>query len=381
MAATTDVTQKRQIPAWVMALILGVIGVGFAAVMIIVLLAIFPQLRPGTIVFTVRMGDIFYHTPQWVKPPENPDEVLSVHWIGWDADGFRIPARQAERYEILAVGDSFTEAANAAWPWPDVLAETSGRAVRNLGFRGYGPVEQAHIIKLYGAESGASTVVIGYFEGNDLSDAIRADPNNITLPSEAESFKIIPTDLSAITDRDERFPMQVRLGDQDFDIAFLDGYLWALNGKMATFRRSENMNIVVESWQTIQEVMGDDVCVVIAYFPSKPHIYVPYLLPEYHGPIMREAKAAVGGVDQPLRQRVEATDFETYVTNLDNQRDAVAERAARMGFAFFDLTPVLQTAAARSEMVYYTYDTHWNQRGHDLVGQAIAEYLTSAPCG
>lgn len=363
-----------------MALVLGLIGIGFAGVMIFVLLAIFPQFRPGNIVFTVRMGDIFYHTPQWVKPPENPDEILSVHWIGWDADGFRIPARQAERYDILAVGDSFTEAANVARPWPDVLAATSNRAVRNLGFRGYGPVEQAHMVDLYGVNSGASTVVIGYFEGNDLSDAINADADNITLPSEAESFEIKPTDLNAITDRDERFPMQVRLGDQDHDIAFLDGYLWALNGKTMTFRRSENMNLVVESWQSIQEAMGDNACVVIAYFPSKPHIYVPYLLPEYHVPIMRESKTTVGGVDQPLRQRVEVTEFETYIGNLNNQRDALAERAARTGFSFFDLTPVLRAAAARGEMVYYTYDTHWNQLGHDLVGQAIADYLTSAPC-
>lgn len=363
-----------------MALLLGAVGVGFAGGMIMLLLTIFPQFRPGMIVFTVRMGDIFYHTPQWVKPPENPDAPLSIHWIGWDENGFRIPAQQADTYTILAVGDSFTEAANAARPWPDVLAESSGQAVRNLGFRGYGPVEEAHMVALYGAGSGASTVVIGYFEGNDLSDAIKANPENITLPSEAETFEIKPTDLDAVTDRDERFPMQVLLGDQQYDIAFLDGYLWALNGKVATFRRSENMSIVVDSWKKIQQVMGDDTCVVIAYFPSKPHIYIPYLLPEYHAPIMREAKTTVAGSNQPLRQRPEPTDFEVYTSQLNNQRDAVAERAERTGFTFFDLTPVLQDAAARGEMVYYTYDTHWNQRGHDLVGQAIADYLTTAPC-
>jgi hypothetical protein len=31
-------------------------------------------------------------------------------------------------------------------------------------------------------------------------------------------------------------------------------------------------------------------------------------------------------------------------------------------------------------MVYYVYDTHLNQRGHDLVGAAIADYLRSDPC-
>jgi hypothetical protein len=53
----------------------------------------------------------------------------------------------------VALGDSYTEAANVARPWPDVLAERSGLAVRNLGFRGYGPVEELRVLRDYGVKS------------------------------------------------------------------------------------------------------------------------------------------------------------------------------------------------------------------------------------
>jgi hypothetical protein len=363
-----------------LSLLLVALGVGFAGALVALVLALFPQLRPGTIVFSVKMGDIFFHTPEWVRVPENPDEVLSIHQIAWDADGFRIPARRAETYPILAVGDSFTEAANVARPWPDALAEASGQPVRNLGFRGYGPVEQARILELYGAASGASTVVVGYFEGNDLSDAINADPANIRLPSEAASFEIIPTDLDAITERDERYPMQVELDGARHDIAFLEGYLWWLNGETRAYARSRNLEIVAASWRQMREAMGDGVCLVIAYFPGSPHIYVPYLAPEYYDSVMRDAQRTIAGDDRVLRQRPQPTEYAAYIARLGNQRDAVAERAAELDLPFIDLTPVLKAAAERGEMVYYTYDTHWNQRGHDLVGQAIADYLNTDPC-
>jgi hypothetical protein len=102
------------------------------------------------------MGDIFVTRPGIIAPPANPYDVLSEHPLVWDADGFRVPVGPSDHYEIIALGDSYTEAANVAQPWPDVLALKSGRAVRNMGFRGYGPVEEARVLKDYGAKSGAN---------------------------------------------------------------------------------------------------------------------------------------------------------------------------------------------------------------------------------
>jgi hypothetical protein len=68
-------------PAWVLNLILFGIGVVFALGLVGVALALFPQLRPGTVRFTVEMGDIFYHQAPWMRPPDNPKEVLASYWL------------------------------------------------------------------------------------------------------------------------------------------------------------------------------------------------------------------------------------------------------------------------------------------------------------
>lgn len=364
---------------WWMPLVLGGFGVALALAAVLVFLAVFPQFRPDTIIFRVKQGDIFFHTPEWVRVPENPDEILSIHWLAWDGDGFRVPARRADRYPILALGDSFTEAANVGKPWPDVLAEALGQPVRNLGFRGYGPVEEARILELYGANSGAEVVIVGFFEGNDLSNAVTADPDNIVLPSQAGQFEIIATDLDAITERDERYPMRIAINGEAHDIVFFEGYLWWLNGATRAFERSLNVEITAQSWRQMRATMPD-ACLIVAYFPAKPHIYLPYLLPEYHIPVMREARRMVAGAGEAMRQIVEATDYDTFLSRLGNQRDALAARAAAEGVILFDTTPALQAAAAEGELLYYTYDTHWNQRGHEVVGQALADFMADGAC-
>jgi hypothetical protein len=74
------------------------------------------------------------------------------------------------------------------------------------------------------------------------------------------------------------------------------------------------------------------------------------------------------------------TPFDAITPRLGHLRDAVRAAALEAGLAFFDTTPILEQAAAQGEMVYYVYDTHLNQRGHDLAGAAIADYLRSDPC-
>src|SRR5687767_4218910 len=90
--------------------------------------------------FMEDQGDLFIAMPGNIRPPENP-QLLAEFDIRWDEDGFRVPAMPAAYYPILVLGDSFTEAPNAALPWPDTLAHSLNTPVRNLGYRGYGPLE------------------------------------------------------------------------------------------------------------------------------------------------------------------------------------------------------------------------------------------------
>lgn len=377
----TDGRADKRPKAWLLNGVLALMGVGMAGGMVALTLALFPALRPDTITFTVAMGDIFYNHPEWVARPDNPNEVLSVHRLAWDADGFRVPAWQADHYPVIVLGDSFTEAANVGMPWPDVLAREISQPVRNLAFRGYGPVEQAAILDLYGASAGADVVILGFFEGNDLSNAISADPDNIPLPSDVTEFQIIATDPNTVQVTEERYPMPVLIGGQTHDIAFFEWYVWNLNGEPETYAESMALEISAEYWRQMRDRVPS-ACFVIAYFPSKPHVYVPYLTEPARTSLMSKAFELRLTRDRQFRNEPQpGQDFSLLVNRLGNLRDAVQAQAVAEGIPFFDVTPLLQEAAHNGAMLYYTYDTHWNQAGHDLVGRAIAEYLQTNPCG
>lgn len=371
-------TNKRH--AWVLNLILIGVGVVFALALVGIVLLLFPQLRPNTIRFTVEMGDIFYHQAAWMTPPENGKEVLATYWLEWDQEGFRVPHWRAQDYPVVALGDSFTEAPNAPKPWPDVLATALDMPVRNLGFRGFGPREEMQSFEIYGQPQEVETVVIGFFEGNDLSNAYTTRNNDFQPPSAVTDRSMIPTDIAAIPDRDERYPMQINIHGEISDIALLEGYVWMLNGSYETYRDSRNLALTERNWRAIAEA-APQACVVVAYFPDKSHIYLPYLTAEDQPILMQKTMETVlDNRNRLIQQAAPEMSFDSVLANLDHQRDAVAEMAAAVGLPFIDLTPVLADAAADSELVYYTYDTHWNQRGHELTGNAIAEFLESQPC-
>lgn len=199
------------------------------------------------------------------------------------------------------------------------------------------------------------------------------------MPSEVPPFQIKGTDLNAIQNRDPRYPMKVAINGQEHEMAFFEWYTWELNGSREVFAQSQNMDLLAQSWQEMQAAVPD-ACLIVAYFPNAQHIYLPYLKPEHHEQIVREARRVISEPEGPLQQVVEPITYGALLENLSNQRDAIAERAAEEGVIFFDLTTVLQAAAAQGEILYYKYDTHWNQRGHEVVGRAIAEFVARQPC-
>jgi lysophospholipase L1-like esterase len=378
------VTQSpKNRPVWLPKVLAGIFGIGMALGMIAFLLALFPRFNPNNITFTVGMGDILFYQTAWMPPLDNKNEVLSVHPIAWDVEGFRVPHRRAESYPIVALGDSFTESANAAAPWPDVLAEALNIPVRNLGFRGFGPLDESEAFKRYAADDdSAQTIIIGFFEGNDMSNAVTFQERGFIPPADTEDFNLIQVDDESVTERDIRYPMQVDLNGTQHDIVFLEGYVWQLNGLFGAYERSLNLDLTAQSWKDIRAA-APEACIIVAYFPDKSHVYLPFLTEENRPILMQKVMRTVAGGGRALNSR-EATDedrlFDTLLARLSNQRDAVAARAAAEGFPFFDTTPILRDAASQGQMLYYTYDTHWNQDGHNRVGTALAEYLRVNPC-
>jgi hypothetical protein len=61
--------------------------------------------------------------------------------------------------------------------------------------------------------------------------------------------------------------------------------------------------------------------------------------------------------------------------HMDDQAMLMADFAAENDIRFLDLTPVFQEEAGAGAELYYQFDTHWNQLGHDLAAVSINEYI------
>lgn len=371
-------------------------GLLAAIACIAILFVLFPGLVPGAlrgeerqanvrvdITYRLTDGDIFYNFPGEVKPPEQ-DAVLSQHVVETDDNGFRLPywhLATYEEYPIVALGDSYTDAWMVASPWTDLLAEALDTPVLNLGYRGYGPMEYAAMFKEFGS-AGHDWVLIAYFEGNDLEnirDSVRDARTNTGILSQVrEAF--VPDAVELVESDSYRYPLGLFIGDDYYEMAFFDPYLWSLNGEPSAYRNSRNVALFDDKLREIMAGSGD-ACVGVVYIPSKPHIYFPFAEPFGRQSLLEGALQLMVTDDGWLNftERY-AEDFDVLVGRFDHQRDVIGAVVQDAGAVFIDLTPAFQDAALRSEINYLIYDTHWNQDGHRLAAQTIAAAMEGVAC-
>lgn len=66
---------------------------------------------------------------------------------------------------------------------------------------------------------------------------------------------------------------------------------------------------------------------------------------------------------------------ELTLQSMDDQSSLLAEFAADHQIHFLDLTATFQEEAGMGTELYYRFDTHWNQRGHDLAAETISNFI------
>ncbi|HLA45139.1 MAG TPA: GDSL-type esterase/lipase family protein, partial [Aggregatilineales bacterium] len=306
--------------------------------------------------------------------------LLSAHIIETDENGFRLPAMRRDSYAdypIVALGDSYTDAWMVALPWTDILARELNTPVLNLAYRGYGTLEEAAVLDEYGTDA-HQWVLLGFFEGNDLLNIGSSSQeqggnvlsNLVREALEPESFEVVESE-----DGNYRYPLALYIGADYYELAFFDFYIWILNAERELYEKSRNLEVFSETLHEIQNTAGD-ACVGVVYMPDKAHIYFQYAEPFGRRWILEHGIETQLNTDGWIDGGTEGeVDFESLISRMDNQRDAVKAAVEAAGLYFIDLTPAFQESAAQSHMLYLTYDTHWNQAGHELAGQVVADYL------
>jgi len=333
-------------------------------------------------------GDLFHWMQEVIAPlPPDQDKVVARVHMTTDAHGFRNPLPEKSTYEIVALGDSYTRASGVAIPWPQKLAEATGSDVLNLGDVGFGPQDELQVLRQYGLKKRPQWVIMAYFGGNDLYDAAAYE---LAVPYIMPRFVkyLLSQGIEAWRDSRQggaqaaeasgyRYPITVTINDTDLEMAFFSSYIGWLSLGGEVIESSQDYRLVRETIMKARdssEAAGSRFLLV--YLPTKEHIYLPYL---------NDAETLANVFADVPTLELDEAEFIQFANrkatpelvrqHMDDQAHLLSGFAAQHDINYLDLTPYFQEVAGTGTELYFPYDTHWNQNGHDLAAKIIAGYI------
>ena len=340
--------------------------------------------------YEVRLsdGDLFHWMRGAIAPlaPDQDTVVAQVHMVT-DAHGFRNSPPEQATYDIVALGDSFTRASGVATPWPQRLSEWTGLDVLNLADVGAGPQQELEFLQEFGVNKHPQWVIMAYCGANDLHDAAayqQARPfllarfGRYLLTRGGEVWQTsTPSSAQALVESGFRYPITMRIEDTDLEMAFFSAYLGWLAVSGEVIESSQDYRIARDAILATRESSEEmDARLLLVYIPSKEHIYLPYLEDvETAGRVFADVPTLAQDEAGFLEFTSRPATHELALRHMDDQANLLADFAEDQGMAFLNLTPTFREAAGTGVELYYPFDTHWNQQGHDLAAQTIASYM------
>jgi hypothetical protein len=333
-------------------------------------------------------GDLWHYMRGTIAPlsPDQDQVIAHVHMIT-DANGFRNSSPEKTTYGIVALGDSFTRASGVASPWPQKLAEYMERDVLNLGDVGFGPQDELKILQQYGLKKRPQWVILAYFEGNDLYDAAsyeQATPfilfrfGRYILNRSVEAWQAKgPDTASAAVISNYRYPIMITIDHKQIETVFFSSYISWLALSEEAITASQNYHLVREAILQMQELSeAGGANFLLVYVPSKSHVYLPYLHdPDTLARVFTDVPLIELDDKGFLQFRDKTITPDLIRQHLDDQAHLLADFAAENQIHFLNLTPIFQEEAGAGTGLYYAFDTHWNQLGHDLAAGSIKKYI------
>ena len=333
-------------------------------------------------------GDLYHYMRGNIVPlsPDQDPVIAHVHMIT-DANGFRNSPPEKATYGIVALGDSFTRASGVANPWPQKLAEYTESDVLNLGDVGFGPQDELKVLQQYGLKKKPQWVILAYFEGNDLYDAASYEQANpfilfrfgkYILGQSIEAWQESRSGgAQAAVIPNYRYPITITINHKDLEMAFFSYYISWLSLSRETIEASQNYHLARETILQVQELSESaGANLLLVYVPSKSHVYLPYLSdPETIAQVFIDVPRLELDETGFIQFTDETTTPELTRQHMDDQARLLADFAAEHSISYLDLTQTFQEEASAGVELYYPFDTHWNQLGHDLAAETISEYM------
>jgi hypothetical protein len=333
-------------------------------------------------------GDLYDYMGGKIGPlsPDRDPVVAHIHMIT-DINGFRNSPPEKATYDIVALGDSFTRASGVPASWPQKLAEYSGSDVLNLGDVGFGPQDELKVLQQYGLKKRPHWVILAYFEGNDLYDAAAYEEANPFISFRFGRY-ILRQGIEAWKERTlggapvaamptYRYPITVTINKKKLEMVFFSSYISWLSLSKEEIAASQNYRLVRETILQMQELSeAAEAKFLLVYVPSKSHVYLPYLNdPDTVAKVFTDVPKLELDDAGFIQFTNKAATAELTHQYMDDQAHLLADFAEDSHIGFLDLTPILQEEAGTGTELYYPFDTHWNQLGHDLAAETINEFI------
>ena len=338
--------------------------------------------RPGiTLNFKDAPGDE-YSSAYGPSP-----EMFGGGEVVYNDHGF--PRRQlSNQYDakdsIVLIGDSFVEAGTVSHDTvADFLEPKVHERVINLGIPGYGPAQYLEVLKRYGLNHQSSHLFIFLFEGNDFADCTRylnwkketnysiyGVPGGQSFSSRyyytVRHFLLYILDhvksITALGHKNNRklhSDIDINTIHPDLAIVTLPlsetkVFLGYNTRNMSTneILASDEGKLIISTFADIHLLTENMHNAYIVFVPTKTHIYADY--------------AKKGGINW-LKNRDEV------IRNKNNFEEAIRKSGSRRRVEFHKLDAGFEQEAARGQLLYHPFDTHWNSRGRSVA----ADYLAS----
>jgi lysophospholipase L1-like esterase len=371
------------------------------------------RLRPGVDTISEwRYGDI---VRMGFMPLSVAPGILHRFHLVTDAEGFRNPAVR-ERFDIAALGDSFTDAMTMAVEesWPSQLERRLGVTVQNYGTAGFGPQQELLVLKDYVAAHRPARVVLAFFAGNDIFDAeafdgfersggldARAAPGwrIKDVFTRAETWYVVsalkagagwlskaqpaaahaegvekrdwpPADGGSAPPQFDRGMFAVQVNARTLRWAFMPPYLNTLNFSEQELANRAGWALTRAAILDMQEVtrrFGGEFAVM--FVPFKSQVYWPVLERAMVPDALRQA------LQFYLDGNGRALDLDAMRRNRLAQNHLMREFCERAHIPFVDTTDALSARVESGENVYFPDESHLNEIGQAIVADTLAAFL------
>ena len=276
--------------------------------------------------------------------------------VAYDRNGFR-NAADYDRADVVAIGDSFVEAAETPHG-QTVVAEIGrelGATVVNLGQSNYGPQQELVVLERYGLPLTPTLVVWFFFGGNDLDDAASYDwrlqhLDELMAPASAGERSFTRNALRALA-RLTTPPRRVETAVARQHAAL---YTPPWGSPQRIYLDTNEEPWTTRQWELATRVLAEARDLTRQAGAEFLLVYIPRKLRVYQG-FLRSEPGAFAELWQP-----------------NNLPDVMADWCRQQGIEFLDSTGPLREAVAAGESVYLPDDVHWNAAGHRVAGRAVA---------